>query len=84
MLKKGQFKRLDGGDAVGQAKFVESLFGVAAWSSTIGCPTLPQSNLCNASAYRDAPAALFNCAMSRDGGAPNNRLYSRLNCEGLS
>lgn len=30
MLRKGQVKRLDGRDAVGQAKFVESLFGIAA------------------------------------------------------
>ena len=30
MLRRGQVKRLDGRDAVGQAKFVESLFGVAA------------------------------------------------------
>lgn len=30
MLRKGQVKRLDGGDAVGQAKFVGSLFDVAA------------------------------------------------------
>ena len=30
MIRKGQVKRLDGRDAVGQAKFVESLFGVAA------------------------------------------------------
>lgn len=30
MMGKGQVKRLDGGDAVGQAKFVASLFGVAA------------------------------------------------------
>ena len=30
MLRKGQVKRLDGRDAVGQAKFVESLFAVAA------------------------------------------------------
>jgi transposase-like protein len=29
MLRKGQVKRLDGSGAVGQAKFVESLFGVA-------------------------------------------------------
>jgi hypothetical protein len=27
MIRKGQLKRLDRGDAVGQAKFVESLFG---------------------------------------------------------
>jgi transposase, IS6 family len=30
MLKKGQVKRLDGRDAIGQATFVGSLFGVAA------------------------------------------------------
>ena len=30
MMRKGQVKRLDGIDAVGQAKFVEGLFGVAA------------------------------------------------------
>ena len=30
MMRKGQVKRLAGGDAQGQAKFVESLFGIAA------------------------------------------------------
>jgi IS6 family transposase len=30
MMRKGQVKRLDGRDALWQAKFVESLFGVAA------------------------------------------------------
>jgi transposase-like protein len=30
MIRKGQVKRLAGRDAVGQAKFVASLFGVAA------------------------------------------------------
>jgi hypothetical protein len=30
MMRKGQVKRLDGRDTSGQAKFVESLFGVAA------------------------------------------------------
>jgi transposase, IS6 family len=30
MMRKGQVKRLDGRDARGQAKFVASLFGVAA------------------------------------------------------
>jgi hypothetical protein len=30
MLRKGQVKRSDGRDAAGQAKFVETLFGVAA------------------------------------------------------
>jgi transposase-like protein len=29
MMRKGQVKRLDGRDAIGQAKFIESLFGVA-------------------------------------------------------
>jgi hypothetical protein len=30
MMRKGQVKRLSGNDAQGQAKFVASLFGVAA------------------------------------------------------
>jgi hypothetical protein len=30
MLRKGQVKGLDGRDSAGQAKFVVSLFGVAA------------------------------------------------------
>ena len=30
MMRKGQVKRLDGKDAAGQAKFVASLFGMAA------------------------------------------------------
>jgi len=30
MTGKGQVKRLDGRDAIGRAKFVASLFGVAA------------------------------------------------------
>jgi transposase, IS6 family len=30
IMRRGQVKRLDGRDAIGQAKFVESLFGVAA------------------------------------------------------
>lgn len=30
MLRKGQLKRISGEDATGRAKFVESLFGVAA------------------------------------------------------
>jgi transposase-like protein len=30
MLRKGQVKRLDGRDAVGQVKFIESLFRIAA------------------------------------------------------
>jgi hypothetical protein len=30
MMRKGQVKSLDSTDAIGQAKFVESLFGIAA------------------------------------------------------
>jgi IS6 family transposase len=30
MMRKGQVKRLDGRDTAGQAKFIESLFRVAA------------------------------------------------------
>jgi len=30
MMRKGQVKRLDRSDAIGQAKFVESLFAIAA------------------------------------------------------
>src|SRR5829696_2761061 len=30
MMRKGQVKRLDGRDTIGQARFVEGLFGVAA------------------------------------------------------
>ena len=30
MIRKGQVKRLAGSDALGQAKFVTSLFGIAA------------------------------------------------------
>ncbi|HEY9282243.1 MAG TPA: hypothetical protein VIP46_02205 [Pyrinomonadaceae bacterium] len=30
MMRRGQVKRLDGRDSAGQAKFVASLFGVAA------------------------------------------------------
>jgi hypothetical protein len=28
MMRKGQIKRIDGSDAQGQAKFVETLFGI--------------------------------------------------------
>ncbi|PYS89552.1 MAG: hypothetical protein DMF64_17445 [Acidobacteria bacterium] len=30
MIRKGQIKRLDGSDAMGQAKFIASLFQIAA------------------------------------------------------
>jgi hypothetical protein len=30
MIRKGQLKRIAGNDLIGKAKFVESLFGVAA------------------------------------------------------
>lgn len=32
MMRRGQVKRLDGGDSAGQAKFVAGLFGAAAWT----------------------------------------------------
>ncbi len=35
MVRKGQVKRLDRGDAVGQAKFVESLFHLAAQQNSL-------------------------------------------------
>ena len=35
MVRKGQVKRLAGSDARGQAKSVESLFGVAAWREAL-------------------------------------------------
>ncbi|RQT25980.1 hypothetical protein DF037_19995 [Burkholderia contaminans] len=41
-----------------------------------------------APAFSDLPSAersfLRNCTTSRIGGAPNSRLYSRLNCDALS
>jgi transposase, IS6 family len=40
MMRKGQVKRLDRSDAMDQAKFVESLFGIAA------CPSVPSRLLC--------------------------------------
>jgi hypothetical protein len=36
MMRKGQVKRLDGRDSIGQARFVASLFGVAARRGRIG------------------------------------------------
>jgi transposase-like protein len=35
MIRKGQVKRLTGNDAQGQARFVASLFGVAAWRNML-------------------------------------------------
>jgi hypothetical protein len=35
MMRKGQVKRLAGSDARGQATFVASLFGVAAWRKAL-------------------------------------------------
>ncbi len=43
MMHKGQVKRLDGRDTVGQARFVEGLFGVAAWRDTLSDTFSPQS-----------------------------------------
>jgi hypothetical protein len=35
VIRKGQVKRLDRSDVTGQAKFVASLFGVAAYSNAL-------------------------------------------------
>ena len=43
-MRKGQVKRLDGRDSVGQAKFVGSLFGVAALAQSSSRPTSLASN----------------------------------------
>jgi len=48
MMRKGRVKRSGGGDAIGQAKFVASLFGVAASAQGSSRPPLTQTNLCNA------------------------------------
>ena len=48
MMRKGQVKRLDGGDSVGQAKFVANLFGVAAKVSTVSRPAMLKSSICKA------------------------------------
>jgi hypothetical protein len=47
MMRKGKMKGLDGRDAAGQARFVESLFGVAAQVRRAESPFLPLSNSCN-------------------------------------
>lgn len=44
VMRKGQVKRLDGRDAVGQVKFVESLFGVAAGPWFNSWPSSSQIN----------------------------------------
>ncbi len=41
MMRQGQVKRLDGRDAVGQARFVQSLFSVAAQPQTSPLRSLP-------------------------------------------
>lgn len=35
MMRKGQIKRIDRRDTMGQAKFVESLLYIAAWSESL-------------------------------------------------
>jgi hypothetical protein len=44
ILRKGEVKRVDGRDAIKQAKFIKSLFGVAAQRELPECIFLPQSN----------------------------------------
>jgi IS6 family transposase len=41
-ISKGQVKRLDGRDAIGQATFAKGLFGVAAWWRPTLSPLAPQ------------------------------------------
>ena len=43
MMRKGLVKRLDDRDTVGQAKFIESLFSIAAWPLVQLCLRAPQS-----------------------------------------
>ena len=47
MIRKGQVKRLDGSDAQGQAKFVESLFQITALAGSASRPSSSQINFCN-------------------------------------
>ena len=47
LMRKGQVKRLDGRDAVGQARFVEGLFGVAAYPKLQPSPFAFQVISCN-------------------------------------
>jgi len=55
MMRKGQVQRLAGDDAPGQAKFVRSLFGVAASAWGSSRPSVPQIKLCKTT-KRLAPA----------------------------
>ncbi len=47
MMRKGQVKRLDGKDKIGQARFVETLFVVTAWQKVSRSIRVLQSNVCN-------------------------------------
>jgi transposase-like protein len=53
VMRKGQVKRSDGRDAIGQAKFVQSLFGVAALAQSPSRPFSSQINLCNETLLHD-------------------------------
>jgi len=46
--------------------------------------TLPQGSRWKGGCRENQPALARKFVISRDGGAPNDRLYSRLNWEGLS
>ena len=48
MMRKGQVKRLDGRDVARQARFVASLFGIAAYPRVDSQPSSSQSNFRNA------------------------------------
>lgn len=47
MMRKGQVKRLEGGDAAGRLKFVEGLFGVTAWPKGSSSLRASQFIVCN-------------------------------------
>jgi transposase-like protein len=42
MMRKGQVKRVGGRDTAGQTRFVESLFGIAAWREARSSLSAPQ------------------------------------------
>jgi hypothetical protein len=63
MMRKGQVKRLDGRDVAGQARFVASLFGIAAEPRVDSQPSSSQSN------FRYATAAGSGAESAWEGAA---------------
>ncbi len=60
------------------ATHIPSLGGIETLSLTVKTPRPQPPNV------PPPPALCLNLTMSRKGGAPNLRLYSRLNWDGLS